>query len=350
MDTIGVGVLGAGYFAQFHYEAWRRINGVRVVGAADQDLVKAQETGAEAFEAVEPMLEATKPDLLDIATPPPSHAAAVRAALKAGLRWIICQKPFCTSLQEAEQVVDEAERAGATLIIHENFRFQPWYRAMRAALQADRVGPVRQMTFRLRPGDGQGPDAYLARQPYFQKMERFLVHETAVHWIDTFRFLLGQPRAVYADLRRNNPAIAGEDAGYLILHFDQGVRALFDGNRLLDHPAENPRLTMGEALLEGDLGALSLSGEGGLALRRFGEREPEFLLQPRHYAGFGGDCVHALQAHVTNAMRGSGAVENSGRDYLVVRRIAEAAYLSAKEARKVTLAPDGQVLEGSLGA
>ena len=35
------------------------------------------------------------------------------------------------------------------------------------------------------PGDGQGPDAYLARQPYFQAMERFLVHETAIHLIDT---------------------------------------------------------------------------------------------------------------------------------------------------------------------
>ena len=55
------------------------------------------------------------------------------------------------------------------------------------------------LTFRLRTGDGQGPDAYLSRQPYFQKMEHFLVHETAVHWIDTFRFLLGDINAVYAD-------------------------------------------------------------------------------------------------------------------------------------------------------
>ncbi|MEO0763052.1 MAG: hypothetical protein AAFZ09_14815, partial [Pseudomonadota bacterium] len=60
--------------------------------------------------------------------------------------------------------------------------------------------------------DGQGPDAYHARQPYFQRMPRFLVHETAVHWIDTFRYLMGEAETVYADLRRLNPAIAGEDA------------------------------------------------------------------------------------------------------------------------------------------
>ena len=34
-------------------------------------------------------------------------------------------------------------------------------------------------------GDGQGPRAYLDRQPYFQTMPRLLVHETAIHWIDT---------------------------------------------------------------------------------------------------------------------------------------------------------------------
>jgi hypothetical protein len=57
-------------------------------------------------------------------------------------------------------------------------------------------GRVHGISFRLRPGDGQGPQAYLDRQPYFQQMPQFLVRETAVHFIDTFRFLLGEVRAV----------------------------------------------------------------------------------------------------------------------------------------------------------
>ncbi|MEZ5906603.1 MAG: hypothetical protein R3C69_16410 [Geminicoccaceae bacterium] len=72
-----------------------------------------------------------------------------------------------------------------------------------------------QASFRLRTGDGQGPRAYLDRQPYFQQMGRFLVHETAIHFIDVFRFLLGEPEAVLARLVRLNPAIAGEDAGVI---------------------------------------------------------------------------------------------------------------------------------------
>ncbi|MEQ3679943.1 hypothetical protein [Pseudophaeobacter sp.] len=85
---------------------------------------------------------------------------------------------------------------------------------------------MRQVTFRLRPGDGQGAEAHLDRQPYFQNMPRFLVHETAVHWVDTFRYLLGNPLSVYADLRRENPVIAGEDAGYVLFDHRDGVRAV----------------------------------------------------------------------------------------------------------------------------
>ena len=230
-----------------------------------------------------------------------------------------------------------AAQADATLIVHENFRFQPWYRVLKTALDAGRIGDVHQMTFRLRPGDGQGPEAYLDRQPYFQQMERFLVHETAVHWIDTFRFLLGNPQSVYADLRQMNAHIAGEDAGYLIFDHGHGVRAMFDGNRHLDHVADNLRRTMGEALLEGTKGTLTLAGDGSVTLRGFGQANTEELSPPDIWDGFGGDCVHALQAHVVSAIRAGTPVENTAAEYLDVLAIEEAVYASAQTGRKVVL-------------
>ena len=134
------------------------------------------------------------------------------------------------------------------------------------------IGEWLQATFQLRPGDGQGPRAYLDRQPYFQKMPRLLIHETGIHFIDTFRYLFGDPKDLYADLRRLNSAIAGEDSGYFLFGFDGGKRALFDGNRLLDHPAENHRLTMGELLIEGTEGVLKLTGNGAVSYRKSGQQ------------------------------------------------------------------------------
>ena len=331
---IRVACIGAGYFSQFHYGSWARMDGATPVAACDRDLDKARATGLPAYSDLRQMLAEQSPDLLDIILPPPAHAESIRTALAAGIRWIICQKPFCRDLDEAREITDEAERAGATIIVHENFRFQPWYRAIKAAIDRGTLGEVHQVTFRLRPGDGQGPEAYLSRQPYFQQMERFLVHETAVHWVDTFRFLLGDPVSVYADLRRINPHIAGEDAGHILFEHPGGVRALFDGNRHLDHEADNLRRTMGEGLFEGTRATIELRGDGSVRRRPFGGTEAEILLPPDTWDGFGGDCVHALQSHVVAGILDGAPIENRAQDYLIVERIEQAIYLSAASGAK----------------
>lgn len=334
-DTLRVACLGAGYFARFHYEAWRKLQRVRLVGACDRDPEKAKATGLSAFEDLDTMLKMASPDLLDIITPPPTHLPAIRAAIEKGVRAIICQKPFCTSLPEAREAADLAEKAGVVLVVHENFRFQPWYRAIRQALEEGLIGDLLQLTFRLRTGDGQGPEAYLDRQPYFQTMPKLLIHETGVHWVDTFRYLLGEPEAVYADLRKLNPVIAGEDAGYFVFDYANGVRALFDGNRLLDHAAENCRTTLGEALVEGTRGTLTLSGDGSVNLRHFGSVEDSVLLPARDWEGFGGDCVKNLNCHVVEGLLDGKPLENEASDYLKVIAIEQAIYESDRQGRKI---------------
>ena len=336
-NPLRVACLGAGYFSQFHYESWARMERAQLVAACNRDIGKLAEKGVPAYSDLGEMLRLHQPDLLDIILPPVAHATAIRTAIAQGTRAIICQKPFCTSLAEAQTIADEAAAAGVTIVVHENFRFQPWYRHIKRALDDGLIGTVQQLTFRLRSGDGQGPRAYLDRQPYFQQMERFLVHETAVHWVDTFRYLLGEPLSVYADLRRLNPAIAGEDAGYILFEHANGARALFDGNRHLDHAADNLRCTMGEALVEGDKGTLSLRGDGSVLHRAFGSTNTTMLLPASAWQGFGGDCVHALQSHVVKALLDGAALENTAQDYLSVVRIEDAIYRSAREGRKLKL-------------
>ncbi|MEM7461366.1 MAG: Gfo/Idh/MocA family oxidoreductase [Pseudomonadota bacterium] len=333
-DPVRVACLGAGYFSQFHREAWQRIDGAQLIGVSDRNLEAAQQTGVTAYADILQMVEAERPDLLDIITPPPTHLPAIRLAIESGVGAIVCQKPFCSSLDEARLAVDLAKGAGVRLVVHENFRFQPWYRKMADVIASGDLGDIHQLSFRMRTGDGQGPDAYLARQPYFQKMKRFLVHETAVHWIDVFRFLLGPVGAVYADLRKMNPAIEGEDAGYIIFEMTNNRRALFDGNRLLDHASQNTRLTFGEALVEGTAATLELKGNGAIFFRKFGEMEQQTILEPRQWPGFAGDCVHALQAHVVSALRNGSEIENEASEYLRVIEIEEAIYRSAATGQK----------------
>ena len=339
--TLKVAVAGTGYFSQFHLDAWRRLPEVRLVAACGLEPASLVEAAARSliprqFADVGEMLDVVRPDLLDIAAPPAAHLTILRAAAARRVD-VICQKPLGGDLATAQQMVKLAGDAGITFVVHENFRFMPWYREARRLLDAGTLGQSYNVGFRLRPGDGQGAAAYLDRQPYFQAMPRFLIHETAIHLIDVFRYLLGEVGGVFARLRRLNPQIAGEDAGYVVFEFQSGAAGLFDGNRLVDFPADNPRLTMGEMLLEGSNATLRLDGFGRLWLKPHKGEEREHAYAWRNQ-GYGGDCVHALQRHVVAHLLHGAALENAGEAYLRNLEIEEAIYRSAQSGRWVKLA------------
>ncbi|MEM1316642.1 MAG: Gfo/Idh/MocA family oxidoreductase [Pseudomonadota bacterium] len=334
--------IGAGYFSRFHYAAWQADERVDLVGVVDTNAARAgqmaDEFGAPAsFDDAEAALDATTPDLVDIITPPPAHLVLIEKTMERHIP-TICQKPLCGGLEGAQKAAELADAVNASLVVHENFRFQPWYRKAKAVMDEGRLGDIYQVTFRLRPGDGQGPDAYLDRQPYFQTMERLLIYETGLHFIDTFRYLLDEPDTVWADLRRLNPAIVGEDAGLLVFGYGDGRRALFDGNRLADHRANDQRCTMGEALIEGSNGTLELFGSGQLFFRPHGSTESEEIALPDWPKTFGGGCVAALQSHVIDHMIAGTPLENEVRDYIWNLEWMEAAYASHASGRRLDLA------------
>lgn len=332
-----VAVIGAGYFGQFHFDAWSRMDGCELVGLCTRSGADAVETAEKfgvgaTYTDLGLMVSEARPDLVDITAPPEAHLETIRR-LAPSVKWIICQKPFCRNADEASEAVAIAQQYGARVVIHENMRFQPWYREIKGLLDGGAVGTPYQVTFRLRPGDGQGPDAYLSRQPYFQQMTRFLVHETAVHWLDTFRYLMGEITSLSADLVQLNPVIAGEDAGIIQMRFADGSRGLFDGNRLADHAASNRRLTMGELELEGSAGVLRLSGDGDIAIRAHGQNH--WTVHTYHWRDhlFGGDCVYLTNRAALMAFRAGTPAENEAGAYQRNLALVEAVYQSDKERR-----------------
>lgn len=343
LKTIAV---GGGFFAQFHLEAWQRLPDTTLAAivdtdAATRDTLRSVYPDALVIDDLDEAARQVDADIVDIITPPTTHQSLIHTAIQCCPKaLIICQKPFCTSLEEANEVTKRAGQLNREIIIHENFRFQPWYLKIKSLLNDNAIGQLLQLTFRLRPGDGQGASAYLDRQPYFQQMPRFLIHETGIHWVDVFRYLLGEPEAVVADLRQINPAIAGEDAGYFIFHYDNNLRAHFDGNRLLDHAADNTRHTMGEMIIEGTEGSITLNGDGEITLRGFNNKEPQSIPYEYELIGFGADCVRLLQAHVVDHLHHNTPLQNRASDYLKNLRIEEAIYQAAQTHSLVSLSEE----------
>jgi predicted dehydrogenase len=332
MKLKGVGI-GAGYFAGFQYRAWNRIPEVQVTALCNRDkdkalpIMKECEIGRHYTDYRE-MLDTEKPDFVDIITPPSTHLEMCKEAADRGIN-IICQKPLAPSLGEAKELVAYCLQKGVRFMIHENWRFQPWYRELKKLIDDDTIGAVHYMYFRSRMGDGWGENAYIPRQPYFREYPRLLIFENGIHFIDTFRYLKGEISSVYANLRRLNPVIKGEDFGLVSFTFESGDLAMWDANRYNQPNFENPRYTFGEMLLDGTGGSMRLYNDGTITIQPLGKKEEKhFYLH--HKIDFSGDCVYTTQRHFINCLISGDEFETNGPDYLKSLAIQEAVYDSAK--------------------
>ncbi|MFG0265598.1 MAG: Gfo/Idh/MocA family protein [Rhodopirellula sp. JB055] len=327
-------VIGAGYFSQFHYDAWNRMDDVEIVACCDVDFEKANQiAGTHGISSVytdyRQMLDQHDVDFVDIITRPDTHLALVDDISQRG-KAIICQKPLAPTVDEACELVALTNQRNIRFMVHENFRFQPWYREIKQLMNAGVIGSrLHSLSFRNRAGDGHGPDAYLARQPYFQTMEKFLIFEAGIHTIDTFRYLGGEIEQAWCWHRKLNPVIAGEDAAVGVFRFHDGGMGLYDANRFNESTAKNPRYTFGEVLLEGDEGSIRLHDDGRLTIQRLGEAEREHAYSPSQH-GFAGDCVFSTQRHFVDQLRNGQPFETDGPSYLKSLAVQEAMYASSQ--------------------
>jgi predicted dehydrogenase len=190
--------------------------------------------------------------------------------------------------------------------------------------------------FRTRTGDGWGEDAYLDRQPYFRDYPRLLVYETGVHFIDTFRYLGGEIKRVFALLKRLNPVIKGEDSALVLMEFDSGFTGVWDANQYNEPTNPDPRFTFGEFLVEGNNESIRLYQDGVLTLQTLGSREVKVNYRYER-RGFCGDCVYFTQKHFLECLLKGLPFETRGYDYLKTLRVQEAVYQSAASNNPVDL-------------
>ena len=335
MSTFKAVAVGAGYFSHFQYEAWQRIPEVTVTAFCNRDTDRARQIrekyGIEShYTDYREMLEKEKPDFVDIITPPPTHLQMCKIAADLGIH-IICQKPLAPTFDEAKKIADCTNQAGIRFMVHENWRFQPWYREIRKLLDEGAVGDkIHSVYFRSRMGDGWGQNAYLDRQPYFRDYPRLLVYENGVHFIDTYRYLGGQIKEVYAVLKKLNPVITGEDYATVIFNFESGATGIWDANRYNECNYDKPRYTFGELLLDANGGSIRLYLDGRITIQPLGEKER--MHDYRHEdRAFSGDCCYTTQRHFIDRLLDGKPFETDGREYLKTLKVQEAVYESASK-------------------
>lgn len=320
-----VGLVGAGWVTQYHLPAWQRLEGAEIVALCDPDPAalaqRADAFGiAGRYASLEAMLKAERLDALDIATPRRWHADNVLTGAAHGLP-ILCQKPLGVDLAEAEEVVQKVN-GSVPLMVHENWRFRPYYRALRDWLEAGLVGDLvaARLDFHssgmIEGRDGLRPA--LVRQPFFRTEPRLLVMEVLIHHLDSLRFLLGDLDMHLAHLGRSNDDILGEDRAILSLtRRSDGVPLTVSGN-LAVHGA--PPAPSDQLWIWGAKGTIHLDGT---VLRLLGPEPRELAFDPTqsYQAAYDGAI-----AHFAHALRDGLPFETGAADNLKTLALAEAAY------------------------
>lgn len=325
-------LIGCGFFGRIQLESWQRVPEAHISAVCDVDRAKAEafglSFGAKPFTDLKKMLDAVKPDFVDIATRPATHLALVREVAAYGIP-ILLQKPMAPSWDDARRIVDIASSADVRLMVNENWRWQRWYREIGDLIGAGRIGQVFYYNMHARAQDGLGSTPY-SNQPYFKDMERFLVFETLVHHMDAARSLVGDISEVYCRTGRLNPIIKGEDIAVILTEHTNGVLGVIDGNRGTEPEEPGPALETSQ--FEGHDGVIRLTHPGDVYLN--GER----VFSGEGQLGYRGDSCRATQQHFAQCLERGDEFETDGAGYLAKTFAAvEACYRSAEQRRPVRL-------------
>ncbi len=321
------GIVGCGFFAEHHLDAWRRLPEVAIVAAADPRLDRAEAFAPQAYRSLSEMLDREQLDFVDIVTRTDEHFPLVRLAVDRNIP-VVCQKPLAPDWETALKIVNYAKDAGVPFMVHENWRWQPWYRTAQQMIARGDIGQPIGYGFRSRAGDGIGDKPY-PRQIYFRQLSRFLIDEALVHHIDVARFLFGSIATIYAQGGRMNPVSSGEDWAILTLMHTNSVHGRIDGHRFLDPEPNGP--AAGDAFLEGELGTISIFATGDIY------RNNVFAWKNDVTSGYRGDSVTATQAHFISCLKAHIPFETGGLQYLNTFAAVQAAYQSMTEHRCISL-------------
>jgi UDP-N-acetylglucosamine 3-dehydrogenase len=189
-----VAVVGAGAMGRNHVRVYRDLPGVEMVAIADGDAATAVAVagafGCEPYTDYREMLEVARPEAVSVAVPTHAHHQVVLDALAAGCH-VLVEKPIASSLAEAADMVQLAERAGRLLAVGHIERYNPAIIELKRRLEAGELGRTFQIhARRLGPFPARVRDVGV-------------VIDLATHDIDIMRYLSGSEAVrVYAETKR----------------------------------------------------------------------------------------------------------------------------------------------------
>jgi predicted dehydrogenase len=259
MEIIKAAVIGTGFIGSAHIEALRRIGGVDVVSitSGDNDGAKAlaeKYSIAKVFSTWEEIIDDKEVQVIHNCTPNYLHYEINKAAILAG-KHIISEKPLTITSDQSAELLRLVKEKKVVHAVNFNYRFYPLIQHAKKMIEDNEIG----ITYLVH-------GHYLQDWLYFdtdynwrleseQSGSSRAVADIGSHWCDLIQFLTGKKiTKVFANLvtihktrkrpvgaietfknkmagvsddNRKNFAVDTEDAGSVMLQFENGVQGVF---------------------------------------------------------------------------------------------------------------------------
>jgi len=339
MRKLRFAIFGTGYWSQFQIGAWQELEGVECVAVYNRTLSKA-EAIAERFhipavyDDPEALLDTEELDFIDIITDVDTHMTFTEMAAKRGIN-VICQKPMAPDFKTATRMVQLTKQAGVKFYVHENYRWQPQFRRIKAILDSGAIGKP----FRCRTAFNTAFPVF-ETQPFLAALSHFALTDQGSHQFDVLRFLFGEAQSVYCQIQTVNPNIKGEDVATTLLTMKSGVVCIQEIS--FSSPLEKELFPQTTLLVEGDKGSIRLDADFELSTTTPAGTTKETV--PMETYSWQTDrlkpeppSIVAINQNILQDMLGMAKAENSGWDNYKTVTLVWAAYASAKEGKVITI-------------
>jgi predicted dehydrogenase len=192
MKPVRVGLVGSGFISTIHAEALKRVPRAELFAVASPTGDHAEQFAKRhgvrhSFRDYRKMLEAPELDLVVLGCPNDLHCEDTELAAAAG-KHVICEKPLCLNLEEADRMIAACARAGVRLMYAEELCFTPKYVRLKRLLDEGALG----RPYLIKQCEKHdGPHA-----GWFWDVRRSgggVSMDMGCHAIEFFRWLLGKP-------------------------------------------------------------------------------------------------------------------------------------------------------------
>ena len=333
-------LVGCGRIAANHFEALRRHHDrAELVGVCDVDpraLDRAVgATGAPAYTSLDTMLRDAPADAFIVTTPSGLHPEQAIRIAQAG-RHVITEKPMATRWDDGKRMVAAADAAGVRLFVVKQNRRNATLQLLKRAVDKKRFGRIYMVNlnvFWTRPPEYYRSAAWRGTWEF----DGGAFMNQASHYVDLIDWIVGPVESLQAYTATLARDIEVEDTGVLSLRWRNGALGSMNVTMLT-----YPRNLEGSITVLGEHGTVRIGGVAVNEIQQweFATPDPDDALvtdasyQTTSVYGFGHPLYYD---NVLRVLRGEAEPETDGREGLKSLEVLVAAYMSARDGKRVAL-------------